>query len=304
MSLANIKTTCGSAFAIAAIALVLFPSVSNAENTPLPIAKDTNWSLRLPKDEKVFFKGVVDVNTAGAGSTQMLYPAPNALGFLAAVFTHGAIVEAQKKSEKDRLQDEANKVLGPYEPILKDYSHKELMERALAKTAVGSGKKLVAFSDKPSADWSIESVPIFSMTQDQSAIVLESAISVYPPNATTPAYQNAVRVISQTKDSTDFSKFWTANGGEKLKEESASLLAHSLDIAIAEAANPPGKDNVQKTFRYSEGNVEKMERAELISEQCDRAVIKTLRGWLMSIPARRTPDAAPCGNTISSTSLK
>lgn len=306
MNLANIKTAYQTAIVIAAIAFALSPLVSNAESAPLPIAKETNWSLRLPKEDKVAYKGLVNFDAAGTGSAAMLYPAPNALGFLAAVFTHGAIVESQKKTQKDKLQDEANKVLSPYEPVLKDYSHKELMQRGLAKTTAGGGKKLLAFSDNPGADWLIESIPIFSMTQDQRAIVLENAISLYPPNATAPAYQNAVRVVSQTRDGADLIKFWSANGGEKLKEESASLFAHSLDIVLAEAS-APSKDGAQKTFRYLEGNTEKMERAQLISEHCDRAVIKTLRGWLMSIPVRRTSEAEPaagCSNTANSTGVK
>jgi hypothetical protein len=38
-----------------------------------------------------------------------------------------------------------------------------------------------------------------------------------------------------------------------------------------------------------------MERAQVLGEQCDRLLIKTLRGWLMSVPAR--PGVAPAATT-------
>ncbi len=291
-----------------AVTLTFFSSVmaASSDSVPVSIPRDATWSLRLPKDDKVTYRGLVSFDDAGVGAGGMVYPAPSALGFLAAVFTHGAIVESQKQSQKNKLQEQADKVLAPYDSILKDFSHKELMHRALEKTTTAGNKKLVDSTDKAGTDWSIASIPIFSMTQDRSAIVLENAIALYPPNVTVPAYQNAVKVVSQPKGGAE-TDFWSANGGSKLKEESAGLLAHSLDIAIVEATNAPGKDSAQKTFRYLEGSAEKMERAQLISEHCNRVVIKTLRGWLMSVPARPSSDSpgtASCVDSATSASAK
>ncbi len=268
------------------------------QTTPQPMGKDSNWSLRLPKDDKVVYRGVVSFDGAGAGSAQIMYPAPNAVGMLAAVLTHGAIVGSMRDSQKDKLQEAADKVLLPYQSILGTYKHQELMRRGLEKTLTGGSKKLVQSSEKPGADWFVESAPVFSITQDQTAIILDNSISIYAPNApSAAAYQNTVRVVSLAKDGTDLASFWTASDGEKLKEESASLLAESLDIVLSEMTRGPSKGNSPyKTVRYFEGTTEKMERGQLISERCGRALIKTLRDGLMSVPARRGSATAPASD--------
>ena len=295
MTLPRRKTACWTMVVTTAVLFTAPVRASEPDRQPLPIAKDTNWLLRLPKEDAVPYKGVVNFDKAGAGNAQILYPAPNALGFLAAVFTHGAIVESQKKNEKDKLQEEANKVLVPYEAVLKDYSHKELMQRALEKIASGMNMKLLVAEEGPGSEWTMVSIPVFSMTQDQSAIVLENAIALYPPNAKEPVYKNAVRVISPPKESADFTGFWSAKEGAKLKEESATLMAHSIEMALKDAASAPEAETVHRTFRYMEGKDEKIERAGLVSEHCDRAVIKTLRGWLMSVPTT----GSVCGGAAS-----
>lgn len=253
------------------------------------ITKNSSWSLRLPKEEKVIYNGVASFDTAGDKSGSMVYPAPNAGGFLAAIITHGVIVGSIKNRQKEEMQREANKVLSPYEPILGNYSYRELMQDGLVKTSMGSSKTLVDFSEKSGTGWFVESMPSFLMTQDQSAIILENTISIYAPDAPSDAvYKNTIRVVSQPTNKEDLTGYWTADEGKKLKELSSNLLAQSLDIALEDVANTESKNNnPQKTFRYFEGNNQKIERGELMSETCERTVIKTLRGWLMSIPKQK-----------------
>jgi len=257
--------------------------------TPALIAKDSTWALRLPTDNAVIYKGVATFDTQGTANPAIMYPAPNVAGFLAAVITHGIISESAQTRQRTQLQEAADRVLTPYKAVLSNYSHRELMQRALEKTSTGGEKKLIEPTEQASTEWLIDSAPIFSMTQDQRAIILEHSVSIYKSNnPTTAAYRNTIKVISVPGDPENLVTFWTDNEGEKLKEESASLMAHSLDIAMNAAALGVGNNkNPQRTFRYREGGAEKMERAELINETCGRALIKTLRGWLMSIPLER-----------------
>ena len=180
-------------------------------------------------------------------------------------------------------------MLLPYQEILSSYTLKELMQRGLEKAGLGQGNHLIGATEKAESDWNMESMPTYSLTQDQNAIILENTISIYAANAPAqPAYQNTVRIISATQTRTDLQAYWTANQGAKLKEESASLFAESLSMVffdIMEGA--PKEGNKQKTVRYMEGANEKIERGQIISEQCNRIVFKTLRGWLMSVPDRR-----------------
>jgi hypothetical protein len=65
-------------------------------------------------------------------------------------------------------------------------------------------------------------------------------------------------------------------------------------------ANNGASNNDQpfRTIRYLEGTAEKMERAQLINEHCGRLLIKTLRGSLMSVPAKAS---APRGSSADMT---
>lgn len=248
---------------------------------------ETSWSFYLPKDDKVVYRGLVSFDDAGKNSGQMLYASPNAAGFLAAILTHGVIVESQKKNQKDQLQVEADNVLVPYQTILGDYLHKDLMQNGLQKISMGGKKELIELTEKSNSDWLIYSSPIFLLTQDQSAIVLENAISIYAPGAPeTSAYQNIIRVVSEPKEDKDLVNLWTNNQGEKLKDESASLFARSIEISMNDMVSSTDNDNIpQKTFRYYQGQDKKVERGYLISENCNRMVIKSLRGQLISIPS-------------------
>ncbi|MBC7957340.1 MAG: hypothetical protein H7Y33_15890 [Cytophagales bacterium] len=79
-----------------------------------------------------------------------------------------------------------------------------------------------------------------------------------------------------------------------LRHESALLLAESVDLVLAELAKGPDATELsQKTIRYPEGGGEKMERAALVGERCDRVLLKTLRGWLMSVP-RQVASGTAC----------
>jgi hypothetical protein len=268
-----LKATCAAAGAFASMAVA-------------PESRAEDWSLRLPKDDKVVFRGMVDPDKAGLRSPYGMLYGPGPVGALITLGIQSAVVDTVRSRQMQKLQEEADKVLSPYEEALGSYSHKELMQKALDKSAT-PGRKLVDFAEKPGTGWFVESTPVFAMTQDQKAIVMENAVLIYAPGASAASYQNIVRVVSQPKPEADPADYWNANRGEKLKEESATLLAHSLDLALREAMRPQrAEDAPQRTFRYVEGAVEKIERAELVSEYCNRWVIRNLRGFLMSVPAR------------------
>ena len=269
------------------------------------VLANSSWSLRLPQDGKVVYKGLVSFDNAGQKSGQLLYPAPNAVGFLAAILTHGLVVESQKKNEKEQLQLEADNVLVPYQVVLNEYTNKALMQRGMHNISMG-GRKIIEFTEKSDTGWFIDSAPVFFITQDQSAIILDNAVSISAPDAATAAYQKIIRVVSEPQNVQDYVKLWTEQQGEELKKESANLFALSLEIAMKEMANLASSDDVsQRTFRYLEGKVEKIERGYLVSENCNRMVIKTLRGQFISVPVRRDIDSNPsiaeqCNDTLKS----
>ncbi|WP_070270828.1 hypothetical protein [Duganella sp. HH101] len=252
--------------------------------TPSP-----DWALRLPQQDRVAFRGVLNLDGAGQGPGTMLYPAPGVAGLLVAIATHGALVNSSRNEEKSKIEVEADKVLLPYQDILTGYGHRELLANALPQTAFGHDRKVIGAEEAGGANWVVESTPVFYMTQDQSALVLENQVQIYKPGAAPkqPSYQNMVRVVSQVREHGDLPAYWHDNLGQELKTESASLMAMSLDIALshaAEATAAPAPPSAFRTFRYRQGKQEVVERAQLVNEQCGRSLLKTLRGWLMSVP--------------------
>lgn len=261
-----------------ASARLLSETVANVENA--------RWCLRLPQGEHVTYQGVVSFDNAGAGTGSIVYPAPNVGGLIAAIITHGLLVESTKKGQKDRLRATADEVLAPYKSILDKFTHRDLMRRAADKAPAGTDAQLVEESSDTGSQRVVESAPVFSLTQDQTAIILDNAIAIHMPGAATTSYKNTIRVISAAMDQADPVAFWTANDGEKLKDESAKLVAESLEIALRDTAVTAMPDTIAyRTIRYREGAAEKIERAQILGAQCDRLLIRNLRGTLMSVPA-------------------
>lgn len=264
------------------------------------IPADAPWTLFPPTEEAVVFRGRASMDMAGSGDPGgfMLYPGATAGGAMAAIITHGLLADSQNDRQKRALQEKADRVLRAYRPVLNDYKHTELMQAALDKTPWSGAKALAGPAQARGTGWVVESLPVFSMTQDQRALVLDHLVSVYPPGEINkPLYRFTVRVVSQARMAPDMERYWKDDAGAALKAESASLLAHSLALALQEPASPAAADAPAfRTVRYPEGEVEKMERAQVLSQACERQVIRTLRGWLMSVPspAVAEPSAAAC----------
>ncbi|RQO33612.1 hypothetical protein DBR37_15645 [Herminiimonas sp. KBW02] len=246
------------------------------------------WVVRLPPTDTIDYRGVLNMDNAGntpAGG--MLYPAPNLVGFLAAVVTHGVLNESSKSIQKSKMQASADRLLLPYRDTLLSFRLSELVQHSLERTSI-KGSRLMAFSEKMTNEWVIEAQPIFSVTQDETAIILDNAITMSQVGADpSTAYMTVIRVISAPQDEATLSKFWMAEKGAKMHEESVKLYAQSLDLALNEFEKK-GKDDdaPYRTVRYRQGGAEKMERAKVIKTDCNRMLIKTLRGHLMSVPLK------------------
>ena len=269
---------------VAFFVLSVSPSKSHAAEQVRPAttrysAKDLGWSLKLPQDDIVPFQGMASFDSAGIGTGHMVYPAPHLAGFFAAIITHGIINEVARNRQKSKIQEDADRVLAPYQQVLAGFKNRELMQLAINNTAAAASKRMAEQTEKPGFDLMVESVPVFSMTQDQTAIVLDNAIAIFAPGADSPAtYKNIIRVVSRPETKIDIVSHWTTNGGDALKIESARLLAESLDIALGEMAENMTRNQPHKTVRYVEGSIDRMERGQVIRELCGRVVLINHQG--------------------------
>jgi hypothetical protein len=267
-----------------------------------PAASDAvaqRLGLRLPAADKVAFHGAVNFDKAGGAGGAMLYPAPGLAGMLAAVATHAIMSGTMRDAEKERIRTEADKVLLPYQGVLGGYKHQELLQASLAHLKAGGAKQIIAQAAPATAgEIVVDSVPLFYLTQDHQALILDSAVSITTPGRARP-YETTIRVISQERGGQAGPDVWLGDDAGMLKWESARMYAQALDIALADMGTANTSTLPYKTVRYNEGASERMERAQLISENCDFLVLRTLRGNLMAVPRKAAPQAGCAGAALA-----
>jgi hypothetical protein len=268
------------------IALVALLAGMPATKAVESVQADAAWSLSLPASEKVIFRGQANYDKAGQGPGTMLYPAPGLAGFIVALAAHAAVVKGQMKEQRSEIESDADRILVPFRKTLDTFSYGELAERA--------GVPLLDANARPQSGLLISSTPVFYMTQDQTALIIDNTVSVFQAGSERPVYTNTVRVVSRAVEVENEAVFWQRNGGQRLRDASAALFRASVDIvreyALAPVAMATGS---QRTFRYLEGKQDAIERAEPVSEHCGRALVRNLRGWLMSVPLKRSRQPTP-----------
>jgi len=293
-----------SAFAQGGDAVAPDASIAaSASPAPMPGngAALRRWALRVPGVEPVVVRGTVNHDATGMGAGAMMYVAPGPVGFLAAVIAHGVVTAGMREGQKSRVQADADLVLQPLAPLLITFTHQRLFDIGWQHMSAGGTTRVLHGTESAGDDWLVESAPIFSMTQDRRALVLDNVVRIFAPHSQKVAYQQTVRVVStplelpadastSVKDAPtgtgdSVSAIWLAEQGQRFTDETATIFAESVDIVLAESVVPTvDEKSSYKTYRYGEGGAEKMERAQLVSERCGRRLIRTLRGWLMSVP--------------------
>jgi hypothetical protein len=254
-------------------------------------------SLRVPKEEMVPFAAFANEDTVTGQPGYMMYAGPPAAA-LVGVLTHG-VIESQKQAREKRNKNSlSDLVLAPYQPSLSRFTNAELMRRALDGLTTHGDKVLIQFSERAGPGWLIECSPEFFMTQDARALVLQNAIVIHSPDAASPAtFKNVVEVVGQPRDSVgkDSDNTWMIEGGALLTSASVDLLRESMNLALSDLHGEfAGHSVAYQTVRYPRGGAEKMERAQILRVIRERVVLKTLRGWIMSVPvsaeAAKLPD--------------
>jgi hypothetical protein len=257
----------------------------------------------------------VNLDEAGVGQQAMLYPAPNAVGLLAAIATHSLLTGSARNAQKQKLQAAADEVLEPFRPLIEATQPDGLLGRAWPATGLaGSPQWLPADAPPGTAATgtagTLEWLPAYLLTQDRRSLVLDLALAVrLRETPQSLAYQNTVRVVGRARPEADPKEAWTSNGGAAWHAATANLLAQALTMAMQDWQGQLGPtDTAARTVRYQEGDKERMERAQVLREGCDHTVIRTLRGWLMAVPSQElvrqrlgcAPAAAPAVAPIAS----
>lgn len=222
----------------------------------------------------------------------MLYPAPNAVGLLAAIVTHSLLTSSARDAQKQQMQAKADEVLAPFRPLIEATQPQDLLARAWPATGLAGSVPLWLNTDRPASVASTDTAgtlewrPTFLLTQDRRSLVLDLALAVrLRESPQSLAYQNTVRVVGRPRPETDPTAAWTADNGSTWHRATSGLLAVALEIAMQDWQGQFSRtEATARTVRYQEGERERMERAQVLKEGCEHTVIRTLRGWLMAVP--------------------
>jgi hypothetical protein len=247
------------------------------------------WCLAPPPEAPVPFRGIEAAATQQGAPGSFLYPAATPAEFIAAVIAHAAIEQGVLAHQRGEHAASADKVLDAYRPMLRTFALADLYARAIERLATAGAGSSLCDGTRSDEAWIAASAPVYAMTQDQRALVLENRMSLKPPG--TPddrAYMHVVTVVSAPLAADDPVEGWTVDNGEPLKTLSAELLGQSLEVAQRLAAGVPvAADASYRTVRYHEGTAEKIVRAQLVAATCDRMLLKTLRDTFLSVPTMR-----------------
>lgn len=262
---------------------------------PVVLERD-GFSLKPPAEDAVAYHGAFSYDAAGIEHGQMMYGG-GLIGLVVGVTTHAVIAGSAKDRQLKSMQVAADRMLEPYKAILAGITHRELMQQALVRVP-GQPGKLTEAGDAGNG-WIVETLPVFWMAQDSTSLVLENMLVVHAPgDPKTVRYRNVVKVVSDPSPSENAQSYWTEDDGRRLKEESVELFAHSLRLLMeAAAADPQAPAGAEKSVRYMDGSKTRIERAQVVRQACGRNVLKTLRGWWMSVPVQ--PAVVPAAGPAS-----
>jgi hypothetical protein len=226
----------------------------------------------------------------------MLYPAANGGMFIASIITHAVLEQSMDDAEKSRLEEQSNAVLTRYASVISNFSTSALLEDSLELIQLDGQFSLVKanhpFDEKELAtnenQWIIRSEPIFYMAQDEQSILLKNRIAVYSNNQQKmPIYQNIAEVIS-TDDiqSNQDNNYWLDGEPVNLQRVSIELFSESIEMVMADLISKlSGPHDQEKTFKFDQGGKISYERGVLVAKNDERTTIRTLRGWLKSVPS-------------------
>ena len=275
--------------AIAAIVLAIWTVSAKAADDPSSDADITipALSLRVPKADIVAFAALPNDATVEGRQGSMLYTGPLVLAF-GELLAHGVYESNKQAKERNAKNSLSDIVLAPYQSALSHFTNADLMGRALQGLATHGDKMLIRFTERPGPGWLIESSPTFFMTQDARALVLQNSIVVHSPDAMSPAtFNGVVEVVGPPREvvGRDSENSWMIEDGARLQSASVDLLRESVSLALSEIHGDFAAHAAAfHTVRYPRGGSEKMERAQILRESPRRLVLKTLRGWIMSVP--------------------
>jgi len=267
---------------------------------PLPSLSESNWQWSIPVDFEFQLSGAEANDSQGKPGT-MLYPGGNGLIFLASVLTHALINSTANQVKEQSAARRANKIVAPYRELLSQLDLNSLMGDLttawppLGETFLPSGNA------KLKNDWLVEVRPAFVLAADARTISAHIWIAFWPSSGSDrPKALRQVQVMSTPIKAEVPESVWKQDEGKRLRATLVGLVAEGLEIGLADAFVDPALP--QRSVPYTDGREDSIERGQFIRSDCGRVLLRNLRGWLMSLPARSNSSSQPmdehCATTV------
>lgn len=255
-----------------------------------PAVADTPRHWRVDLQGPIAFRGLPALDGGQVGAAPpVLYPAPNLAGFLAAVLAHGLVSSGAEEARRRAAQEAADASWQPLATLRDGLRSADWWKAALARPQAPAGSLLADAAGPEPAGWVATAVPSLSITRDAELLVLDLGLKL-PAADGQPAREQLVRVLSAPTGHAAPADHWLADEGRAFRSTVDDLLAHALELAVRHGA--PAADAPERTWRYAMGRGQGSERAQLVAGSCARLVLRTLRGWLLSVPA--LPEGGAC----------
>lgn len=255
------------------------PAAASTAEPPPP-------SVALAPGKAIVWSGISAEAAAGPQGLNMLYPAPNAGGLLAAILTHALIAKGVQDAQRNAAQTAADRVLDAHAQAIAGITPEWLSDAVR--------KRLPPALVARAGGWTVQISPRFLLASDRRVLLLDNMLRVIEQHGSPPRFEGVVRVVSAPREEQDPLSYWTADDGRALMEESAALVAHSVQVGLSPL--PAADPQAQRTQRYRFGLTQRMERGQPLGQGCARVLLRNLRDILMSVPTVADEGAPPCAD--------
>lgn len=244
-------------------------------------------SLAVQTDAPIPIKGVVNMDAAGGGAGGMLYPAPGLLGLVVSVATHSVLADSAQRSERARIEEEADKVAVRYRAASAGFLQQNLLQAVVTLPGYqSSGAPLVPVGHAPQDHPMVVVSPTYTISQDERGLILDASMQWRRPGQAEPVSMQ-MRAVGQPLDAQDVGKAWLTEGGAGFRKDAAVLLARIIDASFRQLTESAGAATVaeQQTVRYWVGGTRRVERAVPLSSGCGYRAYRTLRSEILVVPS-------------------